>query len=263
MRLRGRNALVTGASSGVGRAVAVALAREGATVCLTGRSEQRLEEAARAATRAVAEGSAGADATPERAGAGETLPQGDRPFSRTADLRDEAEIRKLAEAVERRAGGLDLLVHSAGAFGMGPLEETTSRELDLMYETNLRAPALLTRALLPLLEAGEGDVVFVNSSVGVGSRGGVGAYAASKHGLRAVADSLRDEVNPRGVRVLSLYLGRTATPMQARIFEEEGREYRPDRLIQAEEVAELIVSAVGLGRSAEVTDLHVRPARKP
>jgi NAD(P)-dependent dehydrogenase (short-subunit alcohol dehydrogenase family) len=243
MKLEGRKALVTGASSGVGRAVARALVREGATTCLTGRSEPRLREATGTAE--------------------EVAPPGTRAFYRRADLRDEGEIRALVSALEQEAGGLDLLVHSAGTFGMGPVEETSAGELDRLYETNLRAPVLLTRALLPLLEERESDVVFVNSSVGVASRGGVGAYAASKHGLRAVADSLRDEVNPRGIRVLSLYLGRTATPMQERIFEKEGREYRPDRLIQADELAGLLVDAVAMGRSAEVTDLHVRPAQKP
>jgi NADP-dependent 3-hydroxy acid dehydrogenase YdfG len=100
----------------------------------------------------------------------------------------------------------------------------------------------------------------MNSSVG--SAPEVGFYSASKHALKAFADTLRAEANPAGVRVLSVYPGRTATPMQESIFAAEGRSYDPSRLLQPEDVAEMVLAALCLPRTAEVTDLHIRPLQK-
>jgi NADP-dependent 3-hydroxy acid dehydrogenase YdfG len=90
----------------------------------------------------------------------------------------------------------------------------------------------------------------------------VGQYAASKHALKAIADSLRDEVNTEGIRVLSVYPGRTASPLQAAVHQMEGRTYHPERLMQPEDVALAVINALGLPRSAEVTDIHIRPMAK-
>ncbi len=107
-----------------------------------------------------------------------------------------------------------------------------------------------------------GQIVFVNSSAGLVARANVGQYAASKHALKAVTDSLREEVNGRGLRVLSLYLGRTATPMQAAVHKMEKRNYRPERYLQPEDVAAMVLCALQLPRSAEVTDISMRPMLK-
>lgn len=237
---RGRTALVTGASSGVGRAVARRLGAEGGRVCLTGRNGERLE--------------ATADDVREAGGS---------PFVYPADLLEEAEIRSLGERVGEEHGRLDVLVHSAGVIGLGALEDAPASELDWQYATNLRAPYVLTQAVLPLLREGDGDVVFVNSTSGLDASAEAGAYAATKHALRGLADSFRDEVNEDGMRVLSVFLGRTATPMQEEVHGYEDRPFRPDRLIQPADVAEMIVTAVTLPRTAEVTEFHIRPARKP
>ncbi|HKQ60593.1 MAG TPA: SDR family NAD(P)-dependent oxidoreductase [Candidatus Polarisedimenticolaceae bacterium] len=234
-----RVALVTGASSGVGRAIALALAGPGTRLCLAGRDPGRLEETADEARRH------GAEASGYR-----------------ADLEREEDVRGLAAAVLRDAGGVDILVHSAGVIALGTVEDAPVEELDRHYRINLRAPYVLTRELLITLRGRRGQVVFVNSSVAVASRGGVGTYAASKHGLKALADSLRCEENPRGVRVFSVFLGRTATAMQALLHEVEGRAYRPEALLQPEQVAEMVVRTLGLAPTAEVTDLHIRPAIK-
>jgi NADP-dependent 3-hydroxy acid dehydrogenase YdfG len=102
----------------------------------------------------------------------------------------------------------------------------------------------------------------MNSSVGVQARRGVGQYAATKHALRAVADSLREEINDRGVRVLSVFLGRTASRMQEAIHQKEGRPYRPETLLQPSDVASMVIAALTLPRTAEVTDIHIRPMSK-
>ena len=86
---------------------------------------------------------------------------------------------------------------------------------------------------------------------------------STKHALKAIADSLRAELNPHGVRVLSVYLGRTASEMQKRIYEKEGKPYRPELLLQPEDVASVILNALCLPGTAEVTDIHIRPMIKP
>jgi NADP-dependent 3-hydroxy acid dehydrogenase YdfG len=109
------------------------------------------------------------------------------------------------------------------------------------------------------LRAREGQIVFINSTVGLTARANVSQFAATQHALKAIADSLREEMNPRGVRVVSVYAGRTATPRQARIHAVEGKPYPPERLMQPEDVASVVLNALALPRSAEVTDVRVRP----
>jgi NADP-dependent 3-hydroxy acid dehydrogenase YdfG len=104
--------------------------------------------------------------------------------------------------------------------------------------------------------------VFINSSAGLNASANVGQYAATKHALKAVADSLRHEVNAEGLRVLSIYPGRTASPLQEAVFKMEEREYRSEMLIQPEDLAAVIINALALPRSAEVTDINVRPLTK-
>lgn len=237
---RPRTALVTGASSGVGRAVARRLAARGGHVCVTGRDGERLEATA-ASVR-------------EAGGSAHIYP---------ADLLEDAGVRALAERIAAEHEALDVLVHSAGVIALGAVEDAPVSDLDRQYATNLRAPYLLTQALVPLLRQGDGDVVFVNSTSGIQASAEAGAYAATKHGLRGLADSFRDEVNEDGIRVLSVILGRTATPMQEQVHRYEDRAFRPDRLVQPDDVAEMIVAAVTLPRTAEVTEFRIRPAQKP
>jgi len=102
-------------------------------------------------------------------------------------------------------------------------------------------------------------VLFVNSGAGLTAHAEWAAYAASKHGLKALADALRGEEAPLGVRVTTVYPGRTATPMQARVHEQEGNAYDPARFIDPESVATAILTAIDLPADAVITDLSVRP----
>lgn len=143
------------------------------------------------------------------------------------------------------------------------MEGARAEDLDVQYATNVRAPYVLTQRLLPLLIAAHGQVVFINSSAGLtAKRPEVGQYAATKHALKAIADSLREEVNPKGVRVLSMYLGRTATPMQEALCRQEGGSYDPEVLLQPGDVASVLVQTLLLPAAAEVTDISIRPMRK-
>lgn len=156
---------------------------------------------------------------------------------------------------------LDSLLHVAGVVELGRIGELTPKAWHFQLNANLIAPAELTRLLLPQVRVAEGHVVFVNSGAGLAAHAEWAAYAASKHGLKALADSLRHEEHGSGVRVTTVYPGRTASPMQVKVHQQEGKEYDASRWIDPESVATTIVMALDLPRDAEVNDLTVRPGR--
>ncbi len=238
--LHNQIAVVTGASSGIGKAIALALADHGASLCLVGRKRESLERVADAAQ-----------------GEGKTH----RCYQ--ADLAVDHEVEELIARIQRDTPSVDILVHSAGVIWLGSVEAATAEQLDGHYKINLRAPYVLTQGFLPALKSGQGQVLFVNSSAGLTAKADAGQYAASKHALKAVADNLREEVNPAGVRVVSLFLGRTASPMQAAIHAAEGKPYQPQALMQPEDIAAVALQALTLPRSIEVTDISMRPMLIP
>lgn len=237
--LHDRVAVITGATGGIGRAVARALAAGDMSLCLTGRQLGRLEESAR---------EIGARAA--------------RILVHRADLSSDEAIRELVERVRTELGRIDVLVHAAGALRLGNIEVAGWNDLDELYRVNLRAPVLLTKAFLPLLKESNGEIVFVNSSAGLAARAENGLYGATKHALRSIADSIRDHVNPYGIRVISVFPGRTDTPMQEAVLRFEGRDHVSAELLQPSDVAEMIVAALHLPRTAEVTEVMLRPMRK-
>ena len=237
--LTGRCALVTGASSGIGKAIAILLARQGAELCVVGTNSARLQE---------------------------TVDE-IRPNSTVASFQLDLALEESHDQLFRHLsdlGRLDMLVHCAGVIRQNRIEESRIEDFDLQYVTNVRVPYLLTKRLLPLLTVSQGQVVFINSSAGLSSKTPESVqYAATKHALRAVADGLREELNPKGIRVVSVYLGRTATPMQEGLFRDGGRPYRPGTLLQPEDVASVVVNALLLPPTAEVTDISIRSMQKP
>lgn len=238
MDLRHKVAILTGASGGVGQTLASALAQQQAALALIGRNQRNLEDVAAKLSPATT------------------------VKSYRADLACEQQIEAAAAAVIKDFPTADILIHAAGVTTLGSVESSSKEDLDSNYHVNVRAPYLLTRALLPRLKQSKGQIVFLNSTAGLQARAELTQYAASKHALKALADGLRDEVNASGVRVLSLFLGRTATPMQAWTCKQEGREYRPELLIQPEDVASVVINALLLPRTAEVTEIRMRPLAK-
>jgi NADP-dependent 3-hydroxy acid dehydrogenase YdfG len=232
-------AIVTGASSGIGRAIALGLSREGTSLCLLGRDKERMLGTARTAT----------NSSP-------------KVTVYEVDLSSEQNLSCLMQRVEQELEYVDVLVHAAGDIVLGDMNSSTIDDFDRQYKINLRAPYLLTQKLLPRVRARRGQVVFINSSMGVHARANVGQYAATKHALKAVADSLRDEVNPDGVRVLSIFAGRTASAMQETIHRLENKAYDAQLLLQPEDIASVVIHALTLPRTAEVTDIHIRPLVK-
>ena len=236
----GACALVTGARSGIGRAVAHELAEAGAHLLLTARDAHRLDDVKTECER-----------------------RGAKVETRTCDLLDDAAVAALGAAALAALPRLDVLVHAAGSYSFRPLADLELNDFQDVFRVNLRAPFHLTRRLLTALRGARGQVVFVNSSAVDRAQPSTGAYTASKHALRGLADVWRAELNGDGVRVLSVFPGRTATPMQEEVARAEGTVYRPADLLQPADVARAIGDALRMPRSAEVTEVRLRPTRPP
>lgn len=237
--LRDKIAVVTGASSGIGKSIAIALAAAGSQVFLVGRRPGSLEKV------------------------GKHLDERSQLLRVCrVDLTRDDDIHALATDLRKSSGRVDVLVHSAGEIHHAEHANALLTDLDAQYRANVRAPYLLTQSLLPLLRVGPGQVVFINSTSGLHARARTGQFAATQHAMKAIADSLREEVNADGIRVLSVYPGRTATPRTGRLFREEGKNYRPELLMQPEDVATMVVHSLCLPRTAEVTEISMRSLLK-
>lgn len=219
--------LVTGAGSGIGAILAGRLLARGDDVVVVARSEERAAEIGRDLEGATV---------------------------LVADLARPESVDTLA-----LPASLDSVVHAAGVVQLGAVADLSVEDWSSQLLVNLVAPAALTRAALPALRAARGTVVFVNSGAGLFAHPTWAGYAASKHGLRALADALRAEEAEHGVRVTSVYPGRTATAMQERVHAQEGKDYDPDAWIQPETVAEAVLGVLDLGPDATVPDLTLRP----
>lgn len=219
--------LITGAGSGIGEVLARRLLERGDDVVAIARSEERADELS-----------------------------GSLAGVRTlvADLADPASLDGLA-----LPDRLDSLVHSAGVVELGRIADLPTSAWTAQLQVNLVAPAVLTRLALPALRATRGTVVLVNSGAGRVAHPEWGAYAASKHGLKALADSLRGEEQEHGVRVTSVFPGRTATAMQEAVHAHEGKDYDATDWIRPETVAESILGVLDLGQDATLTDLTLKP----
>ncbi|MFN8193862.1 MAG: SDR family oxidoreductase [Nocardioidaceae bacterium] len=221
--------ILTGAGSGIGRVLAERLRGRGDHLVLLVRDAGRVEEL--------------------------------RPAFPEAELveADLARPESLEGIASRLPDSADSLVHCAGRVDLGPVAELDLTSWETQLAVNLTAPALLTRELLPALRAARGTVVFVNSGAGLSAGPGWSGYAASKFGLRALADSLRAEEAGHGVRVTSVFPGRTATPMQERVHDHEGRAYDAGRWLRPETVADAVLQALDLPRDGTVPEIVLRP----
>ncbi|WP_171166407.1 SDR family oxidoreductase [Streptomyces sp. I05A-00742] len=223
--------VITGAGSGIGEALAERLLARGDELYLFARDAGRAKELA--ARFPGAHTLVGDLADPDRlswALSHQTLPE-----------------------------SVDSLLHVAGVVDLGGVGELTTKTWNRTLAVNLVAPAELTRLLLPQLRLSRGHVVFVNSGAGLSAGPNWSAYAASKHGLKALADSLRAEEHGHGVRVTSVYPGRTATAMQAKVHQQEGKEYDAGKWIDPGSVAATVLHVIDLPRDAEINDVSVRP----
>lgn len=233
-RLAGQVAIVTGGSRGIGRAIALAMGGEGATVVLAARSAEKLAETAEAVRQA------GGQAEPV-----------------VTELTEEASIKNLVAVTRERFGRLDILVNNAGITHSARLEETCTEDWDRCWAVNARAPFILCREALPLLEASPAaTIVNVSSVVGVKGYPLQSAYTASKHAMRGMTISLAEELRGTNVRVHVICPGGVDTDMVQHV--------RPDikkvDLIGPGEIAELVLYLVTRRGNAVLDELHVRRA---
>jgi NADP-dependent 3-hydroxy acid dehydrogenase YdfG len=217
-------AMITGASRGLGKAIATALAPTH-TLFLAGRPSEKL------------------DAVAEKFGA-TTWP---------IDLDDLDAIPAVVEPIAE----LDVLIHNAGVAYPGRVGESTVDEWRNSMQVNVVGAVALTLALLPALRSANGHVVFVNSGSGINASPGLASYSASKFALRSFADSLRND--EPSLRVTSVHPGRIATVMQEGLVAYEGGEYDPSRFLQPETVAKVIADAVNAPPDAHIHEVIVRP----
>jgi 3-oxoacyl-[acyl-carrier protein] reductase len=220
--LQGRAALVTGASSGLGRATAITLARAGADVALVARSAQEIENAREEASKT-----------------------GSRALALPADLAREDEATRAVGQTVEAFGRIDILVNAAGTDVPGTVEELHVEGWDRTLSVNLRAPFLLSKAAFPhMREAGGGTIVNVSSVAGKKGWANASAYCASKFGLTGFTEALADEGREHGIRAIVLYPGAMATNWGAFSPEDrrqsEPNEAPPTRVLAPERVADFI-----------------------
>jgi NAD(P)-dependent dehydrogenase (short-subunit alcohol dehydrogenase family) len=221
--------LLTGAGSGIGAVLAERLLERGDALVALARSTERAHDL-----------------------------RADLPDATVlvADLADPAAVEAAAAQLP---DALDSVVHAAGVVDLGPVASLTTQVWQEQLAVNLVAPAVLTRVALPALRAARGTVVFVNSGAGLAANPQWSAYAASKFGLRALADSLRAEEQEHGVRVTTVFPGRTATPMQQKVHQQEGKQYDAADWIDPATVADAILHVLDLPGDATISDLMIRP----
>ncbi len=239
--LKGRTALVTGASSGIGEATARALAAVGASVAAVARRGERLA--------ALADGIRSA---------------GGKAVCRTADLATEAGARAAVDFAVKELGRLDIVVNNAGVMMLGPIEGADTGDWRRMMELNVLGLMYATHAALPHLVASKGDVVNVSSVAGRVARRGAGAYNASKWGVCAFSESLRQELSPKGVRVTVIEPGVVATELAEHITHAETRRNHEKwvasmRPLQAEDVARAVLYAVSQPPHVSINEILLRP----
>ena len=247
-KLEGTVALVTGASSGIGEATAAALAGEGARVALVARRKDRL------------------DALAERLGSG-------RALVIEADVTDPEQASGAAERTVSELGRLDVLVNNAGVMLLGPIVDAPVEEWQRMVQLNLLGLLYCTHAALPhLLKSAEADprsvadVVNISSVAGRVARLNSGVYNATKHGVGAFSESLRQEVTARHVRVTLIEPGATATELafhnRPEILEGMAQQFGGIEIMQAEDIAEAIRYAVTQPRRVAVNEILIRPTEQ-
>ena len=224
-------AVVTGASSGIGEATALALAGRGAAVMLAARAEEKLRFLEREISTA-----------------------GGRALAVRTDVTDRDSVEAMVERTIEEFGSLDVLVNNAGLGLSGRVAELRAEDLRHVLEVNLIGPLVCIQAALPHMRQ-EGRIINVSSVVGKRAIPKVGGYCATKSALNALSDALRVEVAGRGITVTSVYPGTTQTAFRenSRRTKDEKRGWRPRGVVPEEVAAKIAAAAESGGRDVYVT----------
>jgi NADP-dependent 3-hydroxy acid dehydrogenase YdfG len=231
--LAGQTAIVTGASSGIGRELARMLLDAGVRVALVGRDAARLRPIADAADP------------------GSTL-------SIACDVRDDASVRAMAAEVEQSWGRIDILINSAGLFRVASLPETTNEMWDDLWRTNVNGTFYATRAVLPgMLERSRGTIVVVASVASYRGFANTAAYAATKAAVTGFARALTTEVRRKGVRVVNVIAGPVDTPL----WEGMDKPLEREEMLTPPEVARAVMSAITVSPTQVMEEILLLPQR--
>ncbi|WP_432714826.1 3-ketoacyl-ACP reductase [Pedobacter sp.] len=227
--LQGKNALITGAGKGIGRALAIALAQEGVNIGLVARTAADLE--------CVAE---------------ELKPFQVKTVIATADVADINAVNAAVATIKQGLGSIDILVNNAGISSFGSFMELEPERWEEIVKVNLFGPYYVTRAVLPDMIASKvGDIINISSTAGKNGNAVTSAYSASKFALIGMSESLMQEVRKHNIRVSTLVPSTIATDMAKDLKLTDGN---PERVMQPEDFAELIVSQLKLNRRVFVKE---------
>ncbi|CDN73976.1 Uncharacterized oxidoreductase YoxD [Elizabethkingia anophelis] len=229
MDLKGKNAIVTGGGKGLGKAVALALANEGANVAITGRNEENLKST-------VAE-----------------LQQlGVKSAYAVFNVDQEAEVQKGIADLASQLGSIDILINNAGIGNMGTLEDMSSEVWEQVIKTNLFGVYYAAKAVYPFMkENGQGDIVNVASTAGLKGGGGMSAYAASKAAVISLSQSMMAEWRKQNIRVITLTPSTIASDMSIGAGLTDGN---PDKVLQPEDFAEWVRDILKMNRRALIAN---------
>jgi NADP-dependent 3-hydroxy acid dehydrogenase YdfG len=240
--LGGQVVAVTGASSGIGEATALACARAGAAVALAARRADRIE-----------------------ALAGQIEGEGGRAIAVPTDVGDEDQARAFVERAHSELGRLDVLVNNAGVMLLGPIENAPTEEWRRMIHANVFGVLYCTHAALPLMHAqGSGHIVNVSSVAGRVARAGSGVYNLTKFGVGAFSESLRQEGVALGVRVTVVEPGAVATELpghnRPEVLQQMAKRFAGVTPLSAQDIARAILYAIGQPPNVSVNELLIRPS---
>ena len=235
LALAGKVALVTGASRGIGFAIAETLARLGAKVGICARDAKRLDEAA------------------AKLGG-----KGGEIFAMAANVTRPSEIVSLVEKVEQRLGSIDILVNNAGIGYFGPIQNASEENWDQVLDTNLKAVFLVTKAVMPgMIERKGGHVINIASLAGKNTFKNGGIYCASKWGLMGLTGCLAEDLREFGIRVSAICPGSVNTDFSHSSAKDAGK------VLQSEDVAHAVAMIVTQAPQSFISEVMMRPTQKP
>jgi 3-oxoacyl-[acyl-carrier protein] reductase len=234
-RLAGAVALITGGSRGIGRAIALRLARLGAAVAICGRDTQAL-----AASEA------------------ELKKSGSPVHSQVADVSQSADVTALIESTQAALGPISILINNAGIGLFGPAHEKTEADWDRVLNTNLKSVFLVSRAVAPaMIRSGTGDIINISSLAGRNAFAGGGIYCASKWGLQGLSACMAEDLREHGIRVSVICPGSVATEFSTRGSKD------PTKVLSPDDVAHAVEMIVTQSPQSFLSEVQVRPLRKP